>query len=216
MGAWPAAGRRPRTRRCCFPCCCARSGRPSECVLLPLLAGLAVAEGVEEVAQLPVRLKWPNDVVTKVDGEWRKFSGVLLESEYDGPDQPAYVILGIGVNVNIPAEQLPETSFPAASLMVAAGARLSRLDLLAAILGRLEHLYEAAEQGWSPQQAWNERLIMRGEVVKVSRLGPESDLVGIFAGTDGQGRLLLRDEDGRVHTVTAGDVSLRSYKGFTK
>jgi BirA family biotin operon repressor/biotin-[acetyl-CoA-carboxylase] ligase len=179
--------------------------------LLPLLAGLAVAEGVEEAARLPVHLKWPNDLVAKVDCAWRKFSGVLLEAGFAGPDQPAYAILGIGVNVNIPADQLPDTSFPATSLMIAAGQALSRLDLLTAILGRMERLVEAVEQGWSPQAEWNERLIMRGEMVTVSRLGQEGDLAGIFEGTDEQGRLLLRDENGRGHIITAADVSLRPH-----
>ncbi len=177
---------------------------------LPMLAGLAVAQAVETVADLPVRLKWPNDLVIWEEGTWRKFCGMLLESEFREPDQLSAVILGIGVNVNVHRDQLPATSFPATSLLAVQGKAVSRLELLVAILAELEDLIEGAEQGQSPQPAWNGRLIMLNEVVGISRLGQEIDLVGVFEGTDEQGRLRLRGEDGRLHFIAAGDISLRA------
>lgn len=181
---------------------------------LPMLSGLAVAQAVGAVTGLDVRLKWPNDLVLRQDGRWHKLCGMLLESGTAAAGV-AYIIVGIGLNVNIPAAQLPTTPFPATSLLVAAGKPVSRLDLLASILGQFEEAYGAAEQGQSPHAAWQERLIWLNEEVTLSRLGTEQELHGVFAGTDGQGQLQLRDRDGRVHIVSAGDVSLRQ-PGETK
>ncbi|HEX4654162.1 MAG TPA: biotin--[acetyl-CoA-carboxylase] ligase, partial [Mycobacteriales bacterium] len=59
--------------------------------LLPLLTGLAVAEAVRSVAELPAMVKWPNDVL--VDG--RKLGGILVERTPDGA-----VVVGVGLNVS--------------------------------------------------------------------------------------------------------------------
>lgn len=179
---------------------------------LPMLAGLAVAEAVAAITGLDVRLKWPNDLVLLQNGRWHKFCGMLLESGAASTGPP-FVILGIGVNVNIPATQLPDTPFPATSLLVAAGQPLSRRALLVAIMGQLEAGYDAAQEGKSPHAAWQERLIWLNEEVSLSRLGADIDQQGVFEGTDEQGHLKLRDGDGRVHLVAAGDVSLRPSGG---
>ncbi len=74
---------------------------PAAWTWLPLLAGLAVAEGLRAIADVPAVLKWPNDVL--VDDA--KICGILAE-RVDSPIGPACV-LGLGVNVHLTAEQLP-------------------------------------------------------------------------------------------------------------
>jgi BirA family biotin operon repressor/biotin-[acetyl-CoA-carboxylase] ligase len=176
---------------------------------LTMLAGLAVAEAIEVETKLPVFLKWPNDVVIRHDGIWRKVCGILLEG-YVSPEQRLeHAILGVGINVNIPLAQLPPTVQPATSLLVAAGRPVSRLSLLVDLLQRLERLYEAADRGDSPQQQWNRRLITLGQRVEVGRVGQAIPLLGMAEDTDEWGRLLVRDDDGQLHTVIAADVTLR-------
>jgi BirA family transcriptional regulator, biotin operon repressor / biotin---[acetyl-CoA-carboxylase] ligase len=98
--------------------------------LLPLRAGLAVAD----LAGPGALVKWPNDVL--VDG--RKVAGILAEA------RNGRVVLGIGINVNIGADELPgETETPAGSLSLAAGRELSRAELLAEVLLLLEQRYDA-------------------------------------------------------------------------
>ena len=76
----------------------------------------------------------PNDV--QVNG--RKVAGILAEA------REGRVVLGIGVNVNVPAEELPqEVETPATSLLVEAGSELDRAELLAVLLERLEQRYDA-------------------------------------------------------------------------
>ena len=176
---------------------------------LTMVAGLAVAEAIEMETKLPVFLKWPNDVVIRHDGAWRKVCGILLEGYVSPVQRLEHAILGVGINVNIPLAQLPPTVQPATSLMVAAGRPVSRLSLLAELLQRLERLYEAADRGDSPRQQWNRRLITLGRRVEVGRVGQAISLLGTAEGTDEWGRLIVRDDDGQLHTVMAADVTLR-------
>jgi BirA family biotin operon repressor/biotin-[acetyl-CoA-carboxylase] ligase len=101
---------------------------------LSLVAGAAVAEAIEAVTGLRPALKFPNDVL--IGG--RKFCGILAEA------REGRVVLGIGVNVNATAEQLPaEVELPATSLLVETGEEVDRAELLVTILERLERHYDA-------------------------------------------------------------------------
>jgi BirA family biotin operon repressor/biotin-[acetyl-CoA-carboxylase] ligase len=104
---------------------------------LPELTGVAsraCAEAIAALTGLEPELKFPNDVL--LGG--RKVAGILAEAR-DGR-----VVLGIGVNVNVSAEQLPqEVDLPATSLLVATGHELERADLLVELLERLEERYDA-------------------------------------------------------------------------
>lgn len=170
---------------------------------LTMCAGLAVVEAVKAETGLRAGLKWPNDVMLETDSGWRKMGGLLLETELED-DRLHLAVMGIGLNVNIPSAELPAAG--ATSLLAVKGETTPRLPLLAALLERLERFYAAAEQGESPQPAWNKRLITRGKRVRAS--GPYS-VEGTAEGTDEWGRLLVRDREGRLHAIPAGDVTLR-------
>ncbi len=189
-----------------------RPGWPAERLSwLTMISGLAVSEAVEQQSNCTVRLKWPNDGVIAGDGIWLKYCGILLEGHIAPNNLLEYAVIGIGVNVNIPQEQLPETKFPATSLQVANGRPLSRLRLFSNILSRLEHHYELTEKGHSPHEMWQERLIFMNKRVVVSRFGQQADISGTAVGTDEEGRLLVRYDDGHIHPIAAGDVTLRAY-----
>ena len=101
---------------------------------LSLVAGRAVARALAGVTGIEPTLKFPNDVL--VDG--RKVAGVLAESS------EGHVVLGIGINVNQAAEELPaETETPATSLRRVTGRRTDRAQLLADVLAELEREYDA-------------------------------------------------------------------------
>jgi BirA family biotin operon repressor/biotin-[acetyl-CoA-carboxylase] ligase len=175
-----------------------------------MLAGLAAVEAIEDVARLPARLKWPNDVVLYHEGQWRKVGGLLLDTTLSRAGQLESAIIGIGLNVNIPAEALPEAANPATSLLVAGGQPVARRPLLVALLAQLERRYEIAQGGTSPLSDWKTRLITLGRPVLVSAAGPGETLAGTAEDTDEWGRLLVRDEGGRLHALAAGDVTLRA------
>jgi BirA family biotin operon repressor/biotin-[acetyl-CoA-carboxylase] ligase len=86
------------------------------------------------MTRLEPEVKFPNDVL--IDG--RKVAGILAEA------REGRVVLGIGVNVNLPREQLPqEVDRPATSLLVESGREFDRAELLAELLERLERRYDA-------------------------------------------------------------------------
>ncbi len=178
---------------------------------LTMISGLAVSEAVEDQTGMAVRLKWPNDGVIERLNAWYKYCGILLEGSISGNALLEYAVAGIGVNVNIPGEQLPAANFPTTSLLVAGGHPVSRLDLLSVILTRFEHHYELVQNGGSPHEAWQKRLIFLNERVAVSLPGQETPITGIAVGTDREGRLLVRNQDGEVYRISAGDITLRKY-----
>jgi BirA family biotin operon repressor/biotin-[acetyl-CoA-carboxylase] ligase len=105
---------------------------------LSLVAGGAVAQAIAAVTGIEPAIKFPNDVL--IGG--RKVAGILAESS------EGRVVLGIGVNANQTAEELPtDTVTPPTSLRVELGGPVDRAELLAAILFELERAYDAWTTG---------------------------------------------------------------------
>ncbi len=177
---------------------------------LTMMASLAVAEAIQSQTGLAARIKWPNDVVLHVDGNWRKVCGILLEGEMTEDGRCRQAILGIGLNVNIPAAALPAGMTPATSLWAASGRQVSRLVLLLDVLARLEDLLDAALDGRSPQPAWQNQLMLLGQPVTVTYADGGVQMVGTAVGVDEWGHLRLQTADGRQHTILAADVTLRA------
>ena len=101
---------------------------------LTVVASRACAEAIAALTRLAPEVKFPNDVLVGA----RKLAGILAEA------REGRVVLGIGVNVNLAAEQLPqEVDLPATSLLVETGRELDRAELLAELLVRLEGRYDA-------------------------------------------------------------------------
>ena len=174
-----------------------------------MLAGLAVTESIEATTGLDARLKWPNDVVIELGGQWCKLCGLLLDVALSTDGRVESAVLGVGLNVNISAEDLPEAVTPPASLLVAVGRPVPRVPLLVELLQRMERHYDAALAGLSPVEAWSERLVTLGRAVRVTAAGSAETLTGVAESVDAWGRLLVRDEAGILHAVAAGDVTLR-------
>ncbi len=162
--------------------------------LLPLLAALAVAGGIEVATGVSPDLKWPNDVLLKDN----KLAGILLEH----PGGPA-VILGVGVNINQLAADLPHG---ATSLAVEIGHRPERETLLAAILNDLGNAYDRADRegvDWIVP-GWRSRSSMLGKPVAFHRDG--TVIRGIAEDLGADGALLVRLADGARVSVFAGEV----------
>jgi BirA family transcriptional regulator, biotin operon repressor / biotin---[acetyl-CoA-carboxylase] ligase len=100
---------------------------------LTVVAARACGEAIAAVSGLEPELKFPNDLL--LGG--RKVAGVLAEA------REGRVVLGTGVNVNVPAGELPrEVDLPATSLLVETGRELDRAELLIELLERLERRYD--------------------------------------------------------------------------
>ena len=169
---------------------------------LTLLAAVATAEAIAEVSSLPVELKWPNDVLIR----GKKTGGILTESVFQADLSPV-AIVGIGINVNTALEQFPaELRHQVTSLALAAGRFVPRLKLIAAILGRLEPLYDTFQQrGLVPiLPRWLHYGRMAGKPVRCStERGVEE---GVVLGLDADGALLIRGRDDSRLRVISGEV----------
>jgi BirA family biotin operon repressor/biotin-[acetyl-CoA-carboxylase] ligase len=171
---------------------------------LALLAAVAAAEAVREETGLDAAIKWPNDILAG----GRKIAGILLEMATD-MDAVDYVVVGTGINVNIPAEGFPEELRSlATSVLAETGCPVPRLRLLRRLLGSLESWYDRFRaDGFAPVlERWKSLSGIAGRRVVVHV--PGRDLAGVVADVDENGFLLLRDDEGRERRIFSGDVTL--------
>jgi BirA family biotin operon repressor/biotin-[acetyl-CoA-carboxylase] ligase len=172
---------------------------------ITLAAGCAVAEGVETVAELPVRLKWPNDVLVR----GRKVAGILAEGVAGAPSPPSLVVLGIGVNVSQGLTDWPADLVGRAESLAGLSTHVARERLLTAILARLEAWYGVLlDAGFEPvRAAWRARGLFGRSMALADGPGTAVDL-------GPRGELVARNADGRtVRLVSAGDARPGRAKG---
>ncbi len=165
--------------------------------LVTMALGLAVREAIVDATGVVCDLRWPNDLLI---GD-RKCAGILTKLEADA------LIAGIGVNVNQP--RFPDDiAGIATSLRIAAGRQFSREDLLVRLLpaidewcGRLSH------EGRQPvlRTFAHASSYVSGRRVTVE-VAEDEQLEGVTAGLDADGYLLVRDDNGKEHTIIAGGV----------
>ncbi len=173
---------------------------------ITMLCGLALADAVSDVTGIPAHLKWPNDLIITRDGVWRKVAGMLSEVG-SAPDTPPFLVVGIGLNVNVPSASLPDLAPNATSLLVESGQPVERVALLDAFLGRVEAHIAALRAGVDPLSLWRQRLAWMGDAVQVQT--PTGAVTGVAEDVNDDGALLLRLADGRRQRFSVGDVSLR-------
>jgi BirA family biotin operon repressor/biotin-[acetyl-CoA-carboxylase] ligase len=172
---------------------------------------MAASDAIEEATGLSVPIKWPNDlIVTSGDSEdrheaWRKLGGILTETGLTG-GQLELVVVGIGINVNVPPDVLPQLAPDATSLLAETGRAFDRSDLFIALLEGVEPRYEWLKRGQSPREEWAARLATLGERIRVSTA--RGTLEGVAETVDEDGALLLRTDDGVSHRLVTGDVTL--------
>ena len=153
---------------------------------------------------LDVKIKWPNDLL--IGG--RKAAGILAESAIVG-NSVWYAVLGVGMNVSLDTKQIEEISPFAISVNSAAGKEVPREDLLRQFLMDLDSLYIALNNGESPMQEWQGMLETIGQRL-VATWGDDT-YHGVAEDTDELGNLILRQDDGSLLTLTAGDVTLTDH-----
>jgi BirA family biotin operon repressor/biotin-[acetyl-CoA-carboxylase] ligase len=182
---------------------------PAEVIILSLAAGLAVVEAVHEVTGLWSDLRWPNDVM--MGG--RKFCGILTEMNAE-VTRVRYVVVGMGLNVN--NEEFPPELAPiATSLCRETGSKVSRVELVAALLRALDREQAALADGTAGMREAARAAILRrferhsshccGAAVTVEEDGGYE---GVTRGLDERGFLRVETEEG-MRTVLSGGVRKR-------
>ena len=171
-----------------------------------VLSGLSLAVGVAIARSLDISgilLKWPNDVL--LNG--RKLAGVLVEVVPG--TRSAAVVVGVGINLRLPAAMSDEVRQSAAALDQADAMPPSANKLLAHLLAEIyETLGRFAQHGFAAfRDEWLMRHAFEGQTVRLlSDFGPPVE--GRCQGVDGDGALLLGTPAG-VQRIISGEVSLR-------
>lgn len=174
---------------------------PTSASQLTFLSAVAVARAIEETGAPQPRVKWPNDILLS----GRKVAGLLSELNAE-TERIHYVILGIGVNLNMRADQFPaDLRYPATSLVLEQGVPVARAAFARALFRHLDDLYRSyLADGFGPVLgAWETFFDLRGREVEVD-LQPNR-LRGTVLGLDRDGALLLQTAGG-TERVLAGDV----------
>jgi len=175
---------------------------PDRLPVLSLVAGVAVAETIEELAGAETKLKWPNDVWLGTPRSHQKVAGILLTSSLTDRTVD-HVLVGIGINVSTSLERLPRG---ATSLLEACGQLLAPDVVFATLLERIDHGYEAylSAAGRPSLDPYRSRAALLGDLVTVDDAG--RSLRGVYIGVDDDGALLLREASGRIQRVMSGDL----------
>jgi BirA family biotin operon repressor/biotin-[acetyl-CoA-carboxylase] ligase len=178
---------------------------PHQASLITLMAAVATADAITQFSGLLPLIKWPNDILLRD----RKVAGLLNEIHSE-MDRIHFVILGIGVNLNMDEKLFSEEiRTVATSLKIEMGQTISRKAFLQFFLQALEKWYSVflKEGGAAILKAWRDRAHIRGRGVKVTSFG--ETFVGIAIDVDSDGALILETAEGERKRVVAGDVEYK-------
>ena len=168
--------------------------------LIPLAAGIAVAETIKDIYGASPDIKWPNDIL--IGG--RKVCGILVESSTES-GRMDFAILGIGVNLG--QEEFPEDiRATATSMLKETGLLIAPSDLVAPLLDRLDRWYKLVASDPAEVVTRWEQSSTYARDCRVSIDTSEGPLEGITAGLNSAGALIVelpggetREEIGRAH-----------------
>ncbi len=188
---------------------------PRKAPLLALAAGLASVLAIKGQAGLDVRLKWPNDIIVP-EGKnktrnAKKLGGILVELRSD-PDRVLSAAIGIGINANMKAKDMPrEIRTAATSIFDETGRAVDLAAMIAAIYRELDYwagmLHKRAADGEQKKQkllkAYRNLCDTIGRQIRIQAEG--GSFTGTAYGIDDDGRLSLKTAEGMLRFST-GDV----------
>jgi len=172
-----------------------------------LWAGIFICRALQTfVPKAPLQIKWPNDL--HCGG--LKFAGMLTEAKIDA-DSLRSIIFGIGLNVNSNPIKFPkEIRRRATSLRAVQGFELPLSQVAASVIQAIQSAYQNCLLGDSSENivdAWTPLSSLNGKFV--TALMNNEEITGTAVGIDASGALLLEGENGDIHAIRAGDVTLK-------
>lgn len=192
-----------------------RPGGVAELSGLSLMCGLALIYGISEYFQVSLeklrekglRLKWPNDILINQN----KLAGILVEGGQTSPNQPTWMIIGLGINLSPQSIQNTDSGYGIANLgdLFSSIQEINHQKLWKTISNSfIEQLDLFNNAGFAAfKDDWNEWNAFKNQLVNLNQDGQILDS-GKFIGINDQGALLI-EKDGEIKTVHNGDLSLR-------
>jgi BirA family biotin operon repressor/biotin-[acetyl-CoA-carboxylase] ligase len=187
--------------------------------VIPRLSGLSLVTAIAIMDTLTswqindgVGIKWPNDIVWQN----KKLGGVLIESYQDpaGNNENLAIIIGIGLNVNIQAQNplwRSKVSRPWCSLFDITGHAIDRNLLLADLMIRLDrHIQQFLSDGLLAfKRAWERWDYLRGKEITLSQF--DKIVTGISEGITQDGELIIVDDEQHMHVFSSGETTIRMF-----
>jgi BirA family biotin operon repressor/biotin-[acetyl-CoA-carboxylase] ligase len=172
--------------------------------LLTLVSAVAVTTAIRDYTGLNAEIKWPNDIL--ING--KKTAGILIDMKSDR-NSFYFLAVGIGVNVNMSPEIMPEDIRPhITSLKAEIGKSLDKITLLSQILAELENQYKILLNG-NKMALINEWLRLNSTIGRKVKVQSQDRIIsGTAKGIDETGQLILRLDSGKLDTVSAGEVTI--------
>lgn len=175
--------------------------------LMTIMSSVAIARAMRK-EDVPAQIKWPNDVYV----EGKKIAGILTEMSSE-QDRVKYVVIGIGMNVNMSEEDFSEdVRSQAISMALLKKANLDRMSFFKKVLLELENCYLKIRQGFYEDilEEWSRCSFLVGQWIEV--VSGQRKLEGVVLGTDARGELLLKLENGFIESIISGDINLKNAK----
>ena len=171
---------------------------PSQAPEITLVAAVSVANAIRKASGINCLIKWPNDILVGP----KKISGILTEMKAE-QDSTRFVIVGIGVNVNIESRKLPHN---ASSISHELNGCVSKVEVVKEILRETERQYNLFnKKGFKAIKVqWKNLSAVLGKHVKIRSLS--GVIEGQASDIDDSGALMVRLDNGFLERVTAGDV----------
>lgn len=168
-----------------------------------LCVALAVVSALSKFGVNDIGIKWPNDIYW----QGKKLAGILIESSGEAYGKHN-VVIGIGLNVNMPESYASEIEQDWTDLGKITGNFISRNELIPEIVIALqEYLHRFEQHGiTSISDEWQKYDVLNGKMVKI--IQTQSDFSGMAQGIDLNGALLVETENG-LQAVYGGEVSCR-------
>lgn len=184
--------------------------KPSDAAKTTHIAAAAVWKAIYELG-VDAQIKWPNDIVINS----KKVCGILSEMSTE-LNSLNYIVVGIGINVNIDKDSIPEElSSVATSIKKEVGKEVSKGELLIRLLSNFEELYEELIDYGTIINSINicrDSSVLIGKRIKVILKGQEVEREAI--GITNEGELLVSDDMGNVSPLISGEVSVRGIYGY--
>lgn len=186
---------------------------PNELFLLTAACAVAARQAVAEVTGVELALKWPNDLIwVAPDGGTRKVAGILAESHVVGSNVDA-VVVGMGLNVNWPADLPDDLAAIATALNHLSGKDIDRNDIVVAWLRHYDELLQLIENSSTRAQfleLYAAQLMTLGQTVRVETAN--ETFIGVAKQLTANGHLLVQYENEEREITVADVVHLRPHE----
>ena len=183
---------------------------PIKVAKITLIGAAAVYKGLNNM-NIDSTIKWPNDIL--IDG--KKICGILTEMSCE-LNMINYVVMGIGINVNLDGNNIPEDlREKATSIKISQKKSVNRKELLANILNEFEELYIPFKDKGNISESikiCRENCALIGKEVKIIK--DEKIKIGRALDINEDGQLVIEFKGGVVENVFSGEVSVRGLDGY--